>query len=55
MWFLVGCEIKKAVLELVLSMERLVFLLTAAGKFACSMAIKDVLLDQTEKFLASQM
>ena len=42
-------------LELELSLERSVFLLRAAGKFAFSIVIKAVLLDQTEEFLASQI
>ena len=39
-------------LEFRLSLEGLVFLLPAAGKFALSMVSRDVLLDQPEEFLA---
>ena len=42
-------------LELWLSLEGLVFLLLPAGKFASSMVIRDILLDQPEEFLASQI
>ena len=43
-------------LELWLSLEGLVSLLPAAGKFALlSMVSRDVLLDQPEEFLARQM
>ena len=52
---LVGCEVKKALLELGLSLELLVFLLPAAETFVSSMVIRHVLLDQPEEFLASQM
>ena len=53
--FLVGCELRKALLEILLSLEVLVFLLTAAEKFLSSEVIRDVLLDQLEEFLDSQM
>ena len=39
-------------MELQLSLEELVFLLLAAGKFASSMVIRDILLDQPEELLA---
>ena len=55
LWFLVGCELTEAVSELQLSVDGLVFLLPPAGKFASWMVIRDVLLDQPEEFLASQM
>ena len=54
-WFLVGCKLRKAVLELELSLEGLVFLLPAAEMSASSVVIRDVLVDQTEEFLASQI
>ena len=52
---LVGCEVRKALLELRLSLEVLVFLLPAAERFVSSMVIRDVLLDQPEEFLATHM
>ena len=53
--FLVGCELRKPLLELQLSLEVLVFLLPAAERTVSSMVIRDVLLSQPEEFLASQM
>ena len=53
--FLVGCELREAVLELGLSLVGLVFFLPEAGKFASSMVIREILLDQPVEFLASQM
>ena len=52
---LVGCELRKPLLELQLSLEVLVFLLPVAESTVSSMVIRDVLLDQPEEFLASQM
>ena len=48
-------ELRGAVLELWLSLERLVFWLLAGGNFASSMVVRDTLLDQPEEFLAGQM
>ena len=42
-------------LEVELSLEGLVFLLPAAGKFESSMDIRNVLLGQPEEFLANHM
>ena len=42
--FLVGCELRKTLLELELSLELLMFLLPAAEKLVCVMVIRDVLL-----------
>ena len=42
-------------LELRLSLEGLVLFLLAAGKSVSSMVIRDILLDQPEEFLASQI
>ena len=52
---LVGCEVRKVLLELRLSLEVLVILLPAAERFVSSMVIRDVLLDQPEEFLATHM
>ena len=48
-------ELRGAMLELHLSLEGLMFLLVAIGKFTSSMVIRDILLDQPEEFLARQM
>ena len=53
--FLVGCELKKPLLELWLSLEVLVFLVPADETTVPSVVIRDVLLDWPEEFLASQM
>ena len=42
LWSLVGCELRRAVLKLWLSLEGLVFLLLAARKFASSVVIRDI-------------
>ena len=52
---LVGCEVRKVLLELQLSLEVLVLLQPVAENFVSSVVIRDVLLDQPEEFLATQM
>ena len=46
--FLVGCELRKPLLELRLSLEVLVFLLAETERTVSSLVSRDVLLDQPD-------